>query len=396
MKRLIQAMALLWAALLLSSCGWRTAAGSSDGDTVALKYAQYLRLVHHEGYVEAVILNPWHQGSDLHDYYLVPRGKEGDEVARSLAARRGGGKHVDIVRTPIQSSVVTTSPHCQLLYELGCQQALRGVCDLDYILIPDVHRRASLKPMQQGAIVDCGQSMQPSVERIIDLQPEALLISPFENSGDYGKLDQIGIPIIETADYMETSPLGRAEWIKFYGLLFLGEGADGGGESRADSLFASIEHSYLSLRSMAARLPLGRSILTERKTGGVWYVPGGKSTVGVLLADAHARYVFAHDDHSGSLALSPEQVIEQGANIDVWALKYFGSRPVSRGELLQEYSGYAQLKAMQTGEVYEASTSNQPYFEQTSFHPERLLREFIILAHPDFHKLGQLKYYRKE
>ena len=119
MKRLIQAMALLWAALLLSSCGWRTAAGSSDGDTVALKYAQYLRLVHHEGYVEAVILNPWHQGSDLHDYYLVPRGKEGDEVARSLAARRGGGKHVDIVRTPIQSSVVTTSPHCQLLYGLG-------------------------------------------------------------------------------------------------------------------------------------------------------------------------------------------------------------------------------------------------------------------------------------
>lgn len=396
MKRLIQAMALLWAALLLSSCGWRTAAGSSDGDTVALKYAQYLRLVHHEGYVEAVILNPWHQGSDLHDYYLVPRGKEGDEVARSLAARRGGGKHVDIVRTPIQSSVVTTSPHCQLLYELGCQQALRGVCDLDYILIPDVHRRASLKPMQRGAIVDCGQSMQPSVERIIDLQPEALLISPFENSGGYGKLNQIGIPIIETADYMETSPLGRAEWIKFYGLLFQGDGADGGGESRADSLFASIEHSYLSLRSMAARLPLGRSILTERKTGGVWYVPGGKSTVGVLLADAHARYVFARDNHSGSLALSPEQVIERGADIDVWALKYFGSRPASRGELLQEYPGYAQLKAMQMGEVYEASTSNQPYFEQTSFHPERLLREFIILAHPDFHKLGQLKYYRKE
>lgn len=389
-------MALLWAALLLSSCGWRTAATSANDDTIVLKYAQYLRLVRHDGYVEAVVLNPWRQGTHLHDYYLVPRGKEGDEVARSLVARRSSTPNVDIIRTPIRSSVVTTSPHCQLLYELGCQQSLRGVCDLDYILIPDVHRRASLKPVQRGAIQDCGQSMQPVVERIIALQPEALLLSPFENSGGYGKLDRIGIPIVETADYMETSPLGRAEWMKFYGLLFLGNGTDGRAENRADSLFASIERGYLRLKSMAARLPMGRSILTERKTGGVWYVPGGKSTVGVLLADAHARYVFAHDNHSGSLALNPEQVIERGADIDVWAFKYFGSRPVTRGELLQEYSGYKLLRAMQTGDVYEASTSDQPYFEQTSFHPELLLREFIILAHPGFHKLGQLKYYRKE
>ena len=387
-------MAWLWATLLLSSCGWRMSAGSSDSDTLSLKYAQYLRLVRHEGYVEAVVLNPWRQGTQLHNYYLVPRGKEGDEVAHSLATRCGWA-HTDIVRTPIRSSVVTTSPHCQLLYELGCQQAIRGVCDLDYILIPDVQRRTLQQKPQGGSIVNCGSSMQPAVERIIDLQPEALLLSPFENSGGYGKLDQIGIPIIETADYMETSPLGRAEWIKFYGLLFLGDDG-GGGENRADSLFASVEHNYLSLKLMASKLPIGCSILTERKTGGVWYVPGGKSTVGVLLADAHARYVFASDDHSGSLALSPEQVVERGSDIDVWALKYFGGRPMSHSELLQEYSGYALLKAMQTGEVYEASTSNQPYFEQTCFHPDRLLREFIILAHPGFHKLGQLRYYHKE
>lgn len=409
-------------ALLMTSCqGGRTSVDVDGEDTLQLKYAQLLTIVKHggdgsasssslvgDGYAEVVVANPWKQGAVLHRYILVPKGKEGDETVATLAKRRaaGAGCAVDTVRTPVENSVVFTSPHCQLMYELGAKEDIRGVCDLDYINIPDVKRRAALakgassKSMSSaasgGAIVDCGSSMAPDIERIIALKPEALLISPFENSGGYGKLDKLHVPIIETADYMETSPLGRAEWIKFYGLLFLGEGADGGGESRADSLFASIEHSYLSLRSMAARLPLGRSILTERKTGGVWYVPGGKSTVGVLLADAHARYVFAHDDHSGSLALSPEQVIEQGANIDVWALKYFGSRPVSRGELLQEYSGYAQLKAMQTGEVYEASTSNQPYFEQTSFHPERLLREFIILAHPDFHKLGQLKYYRKE
>ena len=70
--------------------------------------------------------------------------------------------------------------------------------------------------------------MKPDIERIIDLRADAILLSPFENSGGYGRLEQIGVPIIECADYMETSALGRAEWMKFYGLLY-------GKEHEADS-----------------------------------------------------------------------------------------------------------------------------------------------------------------
>lgn len=182
---------------------------------------------------------------------------------------------------------------------------------------------------------------------------------------------------------METSPLGRAEWIRFYGLLF-------NCEQRADSLFTSIEKDYLAEKERAARLPLGRSILTERKTGSVWYVPGGKSTMGGLLKDANAKYVFSKDKHSGSLALSPEQVLEKADSIDVWAFKTF-----SETNLLQEYAGYKYLKAFKAGEVYECNTSLIPYFEQTSFHPERLLREFVLLAHPESGDLKKLRYYRK-
>lgn len=118
------------------------------------------------------------------------------------------------------------------MYELGCQQAIRGVCDLDYINIPDVKKRAALSrntaagkasagnAAARNSIVDCGSSMAPDIERIIALKPEAILLSPFENSGGYGKLDKLHVPIIEAADYMESSPLGRAEWMKFYGMLF--------------------------------------------------------------------------------------------------------------------------------------------------------------------------------
>ena len=387
--------------LLVVACqGGKTASGEG-GDTLQMKYAELLTIVKHNdgAYTEAIIENPWKKGTTLHKYILVPKGNEGDETVARLKddirenATLQMGSHCDIVRTPLESNVVFTAPHCQLMYELGCKNAITGVCDKDYINIPDIKERVKLSDGKASTsdtdkvIIDCGSSMQPDIERIIALKPEGLLISPFENSGGYGKLDKLHIPIIETADYMETSPLGRAEWMKFYGLLFKSE-------ERSDSLFSSIEKEYLALKAEAAKLPQGLSILTERKMGSVWYVPGGKSTMGILLKDANAKYIFADDTHSGSLAYGPERILSKGTQIDGWAFKYFGGKALSKNDLLAEYEGYKVLKAFNSNSIYQVDTSTQPYFELTSFHPEILLREFIILAHPKATQFGKLRFYQ--
>lgn len=387
--------------LLVVACqGGKTASGEG-GDTLQMKYAELLTIVKHNdgAYTEAIIENPWKKGTTLHKYILVPKGNEGDETVARLKdnirenATLQMGSHCDIVRTPLESNVVFTAPHCQLMYELGCKNAITGVCDKDYINIPDIKERVKLSDGKASTsdtdkvIIDCGSSMQPDMERIIALKPEGLLISPFENSGGYGKLDKLHIPIIETADYMETSPLGRAEWMKFYGLLFKSE-------ERSNSLFSSIEKEYLALKAEAAKLPQGLSILTERKMGNVWYVPGGKSTMGILLKDANAKYIFADDTHSGSLAYGPERILSKGTQIDVWAFKYFGGKALSKNDLLAEYEGYKVLKAFNSNSIYQVDTSTQPYFELTSFHPEILLREFIILAHPKTTQFGKLRFYQ--
>ena len=431
---------LLWAllALAITSCqGGKTVAGDGDGgDTVKMKYAQLLTIVKHGGecgehngeyaeyngkYAEVTIANPWKEGTLLHRYILVPKGEEGNKTVARLAMQRSAGARcvTDTVRTPVENSAVFTSPHCQLLYELGCGQAIRGVCDLNYINIPDVKKRAASAGNHgsSSAIADCGSSMAPDIERIIALKPEAILVSPFENSGGYGKLDKLHIPLIEVADYMEASPLGRAEWMKFYGMLFeksdakdskteISSSKAGIFQSKADSLFAKIEKEYLNLKAAAKKLPAGLSVLTERKTGSVWYVPGGQSTIGILLKDANARYIFSEDQHSGSLAMSPEQILAKAKNIDVWAFKYFGGKPLSRSQLLQEYAGYKSLAAFGSSRIYQVDTSREPYFEITSFHPEVLLREFILLSHPadnarfakydkEIRKLGKLRFYKK-
>ena len=387
--------------LLIVACqGGKTASGEG-GDTLQMKYAELLTIVKHNdgAYTEAIIENPWKKGTTLHKYILVPKGNEGDETVARLKddirenATLQMGSHCDIVRTPLESNVVFTAPHCQLMYELGCKNAITGVCDKDYINIPDIKERVKLSDGKASTsdtdkvIIDCGSSMQPDIERIIALKPEGLFISPFENSGGYGKLDKLHIPIIETADYMETSPLGRAEWMKFYGLLFKSE-------ERSDSLFSSIEKEYLALKAEAAKLPQGLSILTERKMGSVWYVPGGKSTMGILLKDANAKYIFADDTHSGSLAYGPERILSKGTQVDVWAFKYFGGKALSKSDLLAEYEGYKVLKAFNSNSIYQVDTSTQPYFELTSFHPEILLREFIILAHPKATQFGKLRFYQ--
>ena len=425
MKKLYILLCGATAALLMAACqGGKTAAADAEaGDTLEMKYAKLLTIVKHgdveetsdtaEGvdyqYTEAVIANPWKAGTMLHRYILIPKGKEGDKTVAMLARRRSTGARctTDTVRTPVERSAVFIAPHCQLMYEMGCQQIIRGVCDLDYINIPDVKKRAALSgnTSAQNPIEDCGSSMAPDIERIIALKPEAILLSPFENSGGYGKLDKLHVPIIEAADYMESSPLGRAEWMKFYGMLFGNEegrvkreeeknnGISGSCEPKADSLFAKIEKEYLKLKAEAAGYPKGLSILTERKTGNVWYVPGGQSTIGILLKDANARYIFEDDEHSGSLAMSPEQILAKGKQVDVWAFKYFGGAPLSQAQLLQEYDGYKALAAFSRGNIYQVDTSTVPYFELTSFHPELLLREFIILAHGE--RFGKLRFYKK-
>lgn len=388
--RWLQVLTILACLMPLFSCqsGKRMAEAEVDeGDTLAMHYAEHLTIVKHGDYTEVILDNPWQKGKELHRYLLVPKDMPETEASRAFDSAQSKARPTSIVRTPVERSVVFTSPHCQLLYDIGCADVIKGVCDLAYINIKDIHDRTSTSlPDSTRHITDCGSSMQPSIEKIIDLNTEALLISPFENSGGFGKLDNLNIPIIETADYMETSAMGRAEWMRFYGILF-------GKEKEADSLFHLVDSTYHSLQQMAIKLPKGRSIITERKTGNVWYTPGGQSTMGMILSDANAHYPFASDKHSGSIALSSEQMLDKAEHVELWAFKNFG-KALSKQALLAEYPGYAMLRAFKTGEIYQCDTSVVPYFEETAFHPDRLLREFIQLAHPNV-QLGGLRYYKK-
>ena len=362
----------------LASCrgGNNVSLSTADGDTLALKHSSLLTIVEHDGYTVAEISNPWKPGKLLHRYYLVPRTSD-------IKPQTSDFSDGTIVEVPVQRAAVFTTVHCALLTELGLGSHIVGVADAKYIKVPYIQEQ-----IKAGHIVDCGNGLNPVVEKIMDVKPDVIMLSPFENSGGYGKTEEIGIPLIECAEYMETSPLARAEWMRFYGLLF-------GVSDQADQLFQQVDSSYNALKQQAAKAGEGRSVLVDKITGSVWYMPGGRSTIGQMLLDAGARYPWATDKQSGSLSLPFETVLERAGGSDVWILRYSSDHDLSYDELLSEYHGYRQLKAFRQHEVYGCNVELSMFYEDTPFHPDRLLCDFLQILHPDIIGLPPLRYYKK-
>lgn len=336
-------------ALSLLGCN-RSQQLQQEGDSLFLAYAENIAIVRHDGYTQVDLLDPWHAGQTLHRYLLVPR----------EAAMPSGLPEGTVLRTPLRRAVISTTVHASLIHDLGQTAAIVGVCEPKYVKNP------TLKALcQSGKIVDCGSGLAPDIERIVSTQPEALFLSPFENSGGYGKLERIGIPIVECADYMETSALGRAEWMRFYAMLF-------GADAQADSLFALMQANYDSIRTEAAKQTAKKPrVMMDKITGAVWYVPGGVSTMAQLMRDAGGQYVFASDTHSGSVPLSFETVLAEAQDADVWLVRTQGET-----DLLAEKQGYSQFRAWQQKNVWTCDVSTSNFYEETPFRPDRLLQDF--------------------
>lgn len=336
-----------------------------------MQYASLLSLHESEGYITAEIKNPWDSTKVLHRYILVPKDKE---LPTSLPQG-------DIVRTPLAHAVYFTSVHASLIDQLGAYSSIAGVCDAEYIYLTKIQ-----EDIKSKKVADCGNSMTPNIERIIDLMPDALLVSPFENSGSYGKVGTLGIPIIECADYMETSPLGRAEWMRFYGLLT-------GTEQKADSLFAATEKAYNDLKALAMDAKTRPTVLMDMKYGASWYISGGNSTTGQMLKDAGADYIFKDEKNSGSVPYDPEVVFDRAQNADLWLIKYNQASKMTYAQLAKEWPNYARLAAYTNHNIYACNLQNSSFYEELPFHPDLLLRDYIIIFHPELMEDKTLRYF---
>lgn len=345
--------------LLFTACrGGHTQATIAVGDTLKIRYAEYLTMIEYADYTEVQIHSPWSKG-------------------KLLQTMRIESSH-----SPSHSLFFTTT-HSNLIEELGCMGAIAGICETEYIANPRLR-----KAIAEGCIQDMGSAMTPDRERIVSLNPDIILLSPYENASTYGNLESLGIPIIQCADYMETSALGRAEWIRFYGRLF-------GKSHEADSLFAAIEADYNRLKSLTDSIQHRPTVLFDTRNGSAWYVPGGRSTISRLITDAGGQYIFSDNTKSGSVPLSFENVLNRGRNADTWLIRYNSQSRMELRDLGKVYHPYTLFQAYEQNNVYGCNTAELIFYEETPFHPERLLRDFIRILHPDLLPNDTLRYFHK-
>ena len=374
MKKFILSAHIVTIVLLLSACGGGGKTSSAfEGKVLPLKYAENLTLIQSEGYTEARLRNPWDTTSILRTYILVDKDKE---VPNHLPEGT-------LVRTPLSKALVYTATHCNLIHELGAVKSIGGICEIQYIKVPEI-----VEGCANGTIVNAGEGTNPDIEKIIDLHPDALLLSPYENSGGHGQVEKLKIPIIECADYMETSALGSAEWIRFYGLLF-------GREALSDSIFAEVEKNYNDLKVLATAQQARPRLMCEVKSGSAWYVSGGRSTTGKLYADAGADYIFASYPNAGGVPLSFETVFDKAQDADVWLMKYNHPTDKTYQSLQEDYAPYANFKAFKDKNIYHCNTAYRPYYEDFPFHPDRVLKDLIKIFHPSLLPEYELKYFSK-
>jgi iron complex transport system substrate-binding protein len=357
--------------LAFSSCGDRHRTG---GGSVALpdsiRYAAGFTLTDHDGYVVAEIIDPWDTSKILQRYILI-----GQEQSVPAGIPQG-----TLLRVPLKNVVVYSAVHIAIIDLLGALDRVVGVCEPEYMNTPAIHERIA-----QGIVADLGQSTSPNVEKIIDINTEVIIASPFQNTG-YGAVEKLGVPIVEGADYLESNPLGRAEWIRFYGLLF-------DRTKKADSLFRATEERYLALKELVSKTRQRPTVLPEKRYGATWFVPAGESYMAEMYADAGADYLFKDTPGTGGIPLSFETVLDKAIHADFWLIKYHNEQNLTYAALREEYAPYENFDAFKKKTIYGSNSAKVAYYEETPLHPDYLLKDLVKIFHPELLPEHSLHYF---
>ena len=358
------------ATLSLVACSGRTSDDHKRGEMRAQRYAQGFTVEHLEDCRRVTVRDPWDTTAVLRTYILHDKATSIDAALYPDAT---------IIAVPIERTALLYSTHVSMLESLGVERAVCAVAEPEYMNFDYIQTG-----LADGSIRDIGSSMQVNVEPLVASRPHAIIVSPFPNSG-YGTLEKVGVPLIECAEYMESTPMGRVEWIKFVALFF-------DLEQRADSLFEEVDQRYLAAQRL---IPEGDrpTLLAERRYGGVWDVSGGNSYMAQLYRAAGAHYLWEDDPSSGALSLSFEAVFAKAQHADYWLMKYNigGDRMTYRG-LAQEYAPYAQFDAWKKHRVIGCNTATNHYYERGIMEPDVVLMDLISILYPDLMPDHTLRY----
>ena len=330
--------------------------------TVTISYADGFSIDHFGEYTRVTIHNPWTKVKKPYAVYYLCKTDTAAIPPDGIA-----------LKVPLSSIAVNTFSYFEFLRLLDETGAISGVTDGFRIYTPSI-----LHKIEKGEIIDLGDPFNPNVERTMSLKPQAIINSAYAQLDSYSEhLVQAGFPIIYSLEWMEKSPLARAEWIKMIAAFF-------DKEAEADSIFTAIEGRYLDLQARVKKVSHQQSVMAGDNFQGTWYVPGGNSFNATLFRDAGLDYRYRNNKESGSIGLDIESELTQFGKAAFW----FGCEADTYGELAEKDAKYLLLESVKKRQVFNNHSRTTPsggndYFESAIANPDLILSDLVKAAYPE-------------
>jgi iron complex transport system substrate-binding protein len=288
-----------------------------------------------------------------------------------------------IIGTPLEKMVLSSTTHIEPLNQLGELNTIIGFPNTDYISSPEAR-----KLVDSGQIQDLGMNDVLNTEMVLELNPELIIgFSINEENKTYDILKKAGIPVVYNGDWVEHTPLGKAEWIKFFAPFFQKE-------ALGDSIFEEVESSYQQAAALAQKAKTKPTVLTGGLYKDVWYVAGGNSWMAQFMKDANADYLWSDTEATGSIGLSLESVLEKAQDAEYW---FNPSAQTTYMELNEANTHHQQFGAFKNRRVYsnaieKGETGGLIFYELAPHRPDMVLRDFIKILHPELLPEHQLQF----
>jgi iron complex transport system substrate-binding protein len=341
-----------------------------------IHYAIGLAIYKYDGFSVVKIRNPWPKATKVYTYILK---EKNGIVPDSL-------KQNTVIPIPLKTIVVTSTTHIPSLEMLGVENTLVGFPGLDYISSEKVRAR-----IEAGKIRELGNNQSLNTEVIIDLQPDLLVGFGIDNNNPtLDNLQKNGIKVMLNGDWNEQTPLGKAEWIKFFGALY-------GLDSKANILFSNIEKEYKSTLALVKKTTTKPTVLAGAIFENHWYLPHGNSWSSLFIKDAGGNYLWSESHGTGSLSLPFETVLEKAKNADFWIGP---AQFTSLKEMTTDNPHYSQFKAFQNKNVYSFSnkkgkTGGIIFYELAPNRPDLVLKDLLKILHPELLPDYQLYFFER-
>lgn len=348
-------------------------------DSTEIKFAKRLHIERHDGYSLLQIKDPWQGAGNVYNsWYLVPRGnKPQTELDES-----------QIISIPVKKIVCMSTSYLPMINALGEERSIIGISGGRYIYDSDL-----LERYRNGEIYEVGYDENLNKELLLSISPDLVIAYGVgsESEGYVGKLRDLGIKIIYNADYLESDPLAKAEWIKFFGFLF-------DKDSLATEIFNSIAKEYMTLQEyISANTDNRPSVLLGLPYRDNWFISPGNSFISRIISDAGGRYIWSDLKSDLTLSYSFETVFSKAVSADFWLNTGNAS---SLEEISAIDSRFRKLKCFKNGNIYNNNKrvnneGGNDYWESGALYPQIILKDIASILHPELFSDYKLFYYQK-